>query len=425
MVRTHLAAGVLSLLTLAAGWPAASLEVQPLALEALGPAAQPSVVADPARGRFVLSWQARLPDGCAALRAAELRPEGRLGPVREAARGCNWFVNWGDFPALAIADNGDWLTYWLPKTGQGTYAYEIRTRRSIDRGRTWEAPVVVHTDATETEHGFVSMAPAGDDRILLVWLDGRAMAQPATDATANTATSPGSDHSHAGRMSLRSAILRRGGVREDEAQVDSDVCSCCTTDLVRVSPGEHLAVYRDRSEHEIRDIGIARRDSAGWRGEGLVHADNWRIAACPTNGPALATRAGQTLVAWPTMPDSQRVLLRARRLDAPGPVREIESGAEVTGRVDVAPWQDGWILSWLGAGGPGRSVLKVATWGPSLAERTRTDVADVPAGRAVGIPRLASLPGHAVLVWTEAEEPLPAPPTRPRTQLRGVRISPE
>ncbi len=54
----------------------------------------------------------------------------RLQLVRE---GCNWFVNWADFPSAVVADNGDWLTFWLQKTGEGTYAYAVMTRRSTDR----------------------------------------------------------------------------------------------------------------------------------------------------------------------------------------------------------------------------------------------------------------------------------------------------
>lgn len=414
MVRAELATFFLSLALPAIS---AALTLTPVDLSALGNAAQPSVAADPRHGGYVLSWQARLADGCAALRAAELSADGQLGPVREIERGCNWFVNWADFPSLVVADNGDWLSFWLQKTGSGTYAYEIRTRRSSDRGRSWSAPLVPHRDGSETEHGFVSMAPAGADRVLLLWLDGREMAEDHADH----------EHDHGGgRMTLRSAILRRGNRIEAEALVDDNVCSCCTTDLARRADGQHLALYRNRTDAEIRDIGVARRDSAGWRQDGLVHADGWHTAACPVNGPALAVGAAGELAVWPTMPDATQLVLKARRLDGDAAPQLIEAGTGVVGRVDAAAFgAGGWLLSWLGAGSGSGATLRLAHWDADLQEQSRLAVAELPPGRDVGMPRLASRGEDAVLVWTEITGPA-TPPAKPAAQLRAVlvRIAP-
>ena len=38
----------------------------------------------------------------------------------------------------------------------------MKLSRSADRGRTWSASVVPHTDRSAVEHGFVSMAEGGD-----------------------------------------------------------------------------------------------------------------------------------------------------------------------------------------------------------------------------------------------------------------------
>lgn len=411
MGRAELATLLLSLALPAAS---AALTLTPVDLGALGNAAQPSIAVDARHGGYVLSWQARLEDGCAALRAAELSADGQLGPVWEIERGCNWFVNWADFPSLVVADNGDWLSFWLQKTGAGTYAYEIRTRRSRDRGRSWSAPLVPHRDGTETEHGFVSMAPAGGDRVLLLWLDGREM------AGADHADHAGHDHG-GGQMTLRSAILRRGNRIEAEALVDDNVCSCCTTDLARRADGQHVALYRDRSDEEIRDIGVARRDQAGWHQDGLVHADGWHTAACPVNGPALAASTVGELAVWPTMPDATQLVLKARRLDRKAPPQQIEAGAGVVGRVDAAAFGSSWLLSWLGAGSGTGATLKLVHWDAELQELERLAVAELPAGRDIGIPRLASGGEHAVLVWTEVTGPA-TPPGKPPARLQAVLI---
>lgn len=429
MAKTRMFLALIGLLAAGAA-EATDFAAHALDASALGHAAQPNIAVDRGRDRFVLTWQARLPDGCMALRAAELTPGGdQLGEVREIARGCDWFVNWADIPSLVVTDNGDWLAHWLQRRDGGTYAYDIRLSRSRDQGRTWSKPFSPHSDGTPTQHGFVSMAPVsgGDgDRALLVWLDGRAGADSAV---------AGDDHGHhdEGVMSLRSAIVDRDGNTREEIEIDARVCSCCPTGLVRAGDGSHLAVYRDRSAAEVRDTALARRDAGGWRVGVPVHDDGWEIRACPVNGPALAVRDAQALVAWSTMADGNGLSVRYRLMPVsadsvssgePATFRVLEQGAAVAGRVAVAANGDGWLIAWLGADRQGESMLRLARFDSALTERGRIDVAAVPAGRDIGMPRLAVSGDHALLAWTavDAEAPI-VQGQRRATRLQVVQLA--
>lgn len=382
-----------------------SIVAVPLVLER--PAAQPNVVADPARQRFVLSWQERDADGCATLRTATLGRDGTLGTPRDVARGCDWFVNWADFPSIAIADNGDWWTYYLQKSGASTYAYDIRLVRSEDEGRSWSAPITPHDDRTPTEHGFVSMVPMGGDRMLMAWLDGRNTLVPTPNGghdahgTGHGASSGGHAHTE-GPMSLRSAEIGRDFVLRHAEEVDARVCSCCPTDLVRRGEGAVL-VYRNRSEDEIRDVYAADYRDGRWTPGAAVRTDGWQIAACPVNGPALATSDDRVAALWPTMAGAT-LTVKGALVGATDPAIALESGEAVLGRPDLAPWREGrWLATWLGAGAGGAQALRIATLPPSLALAPALvqDVALLPPGRGTGMPRLASLGEVAVLVWTE------------------------
>ncbi|MCG6118270.1 MAG: glycoside hydrolase [Aquimonas sp.] len=418
MVRTQLAAPFLALSaaiglsTQAASAPAASDPIprlQVLHWPTEQAALTPSLTADHRAGRFLLSWQERLPAGCARLMLATISLDGAGGESREVARGCDWFVNWADHPRMAVADNGDWLGFWLQKEGPGTYHYGIRVVRSQDEGRSWSAPLTPHDDGTLSEHGFVSLAAAGEDRMLMIWLDGRYTAGGGDH---------GHDHSgHEGPMSLRAAVLRRDGSIEAPAEIDARVCSCCPTALLREADGRHLAVWRDRSEHEVRDIAFGRRDARGWRGLGLVHADNWRIEACPVNGPALALQSRRPVVAWSTMPDARSMSVQLRALDDRSAPLTLEEGPGVLGRVALAPFGKGVLAAWLGSGAPGESVLRLALLDAELKERTRMDVVTLPAGRAIGMPSLAALGEVGVLAWTE---PDPKQPGKTALQVRRI-----
>lgn len=398
---------------------AVALEVSTVDLGLARPAAQPNVVADPARDRFILSWQERDAESCAVLRTAVLPREGALGPARDVARGCDWFVNWADIPSLAIADNGDWWTFHLRKSASSTYAYDIRLQRSQDEGRTWSAPITPHEDGTPTEHGFVSMVPQSGDRMLVVWLDGR---RTATGVSAHGHGAHDEGHGPAeGPMTLRSVEIGADFVLRRPHEIDARVCSCCPTDLVRTATGA-VAVFRDRSDDEVRDIHHARYADGRWTRGGAVRTDGWRIAACPVNGPALAARGDALVAAWPTMAAGPLQVNVAAVGDS-APARVLDAGEGALGRPDLVPWGErAWLATWLGAGEARGTALRLAVLDAGLQPIATQDVSVLPPGRATGFPKLAALPGQAVLVWTAPDVTAGRVASRATVQVR--RLSP-
>jgi hypothetical protein len=289
MVNRTIVAGVALLLATCAHADALRIERSVLATGSR--AAQPSVAVD-AREGFILTWQERGTERN-TLNYAVIDPTGieqRRGTI---AAGTDWFVNAADFPSLSVLDNGDWVSFWLQKTSPDTYSYEIRMVRSLDRGATWQAPVVIHRDGTMTEHGFVSMVAAGGDRVRVFWIDGRHMAGGA------------GEHAHGGsdeHMTLRTAVLDRAGEPFEERELDGLTCACCQTDAVR-SGDRTVVVYRNRTEDEQRDIALVELSGDTWSAPRGLHPDGWVIAACPVNGPALAAVGDRHAAIWPTMAD--------------------------------------------------------------------------------------------------------------------------
>jgi hypothetical protein len=336
---------------------APSLEVEPVTLPIKTNALTPYVVADPVRDRFLLSWLERLPDGCARLQVATMSKTGKLGEPKQAGHGCDWFVNWADHPKLAIADNGDWWTFWLQMEGEGTYHYGIRVVHSSDEGVHWSSPITPHTDGVPSEHGFVSMTADGANRMRFIWLDGRVSAR---DTHSEAASGTDSHASHAAGMSLRGTVIDHRGNLTEDAELDGNTCSCCWTALLRRPDASYLAAWRDRSDQEIRDIAFARHTDSEWQVMGLVHADNWKIAACPVNGPGLAQQGDSILAAWSTMPNSSDLAVKVKRLGAESAPIRMEQGPNVLGRVATAAFGEGFLLSWLGANESNDSVLRIA-----------------------------------------------------------------
>jgi hypothetical protein len=355
----------------------------------------PHLAASASGKDIVMSWlEPRDGAGRFRLRYALWQDNRSWSEPVEVASGPDWFVNWADFPSVVPADSGPWAAHWLQQKPGGVYAYDVMTKLSTDGGRTWGEPHSPHDDGTPTEHGFVSLAQVGD-RPYAVWLDGR--------ATAGEGHGHGADPhgSAAGAMTLRGAMLQTQGAVAGVA-IDARVCDCCQTDTA-ATRNALVVVYRDRAADETRDILAARLVDGVWSKPVVVHADGWRIDACPVNGPAVAAHGDTVIVAWFTAPDRPRIRLAfsqdgGRTFAAP---IEVASG-KVMGRVDVVALTAGRaVVSWLAEDTHGAMVRAqpfTATGAAGLAmDVTRADV-----GRSSGFPQMARVPGGLLFAWTAA-----------------------
>jgi len=392
IVRPFLLCGILiaSLPVLTGCQPrdASSVSSEQLDVPASPESGQPHLYADDDE-RVWLSWvEPTGKEGQHALRYATLGDTSWTEP-RTAARGSDWFVNWADVPSLRPLPDGRLAAHYLQSNGPGALAYAVRITQTNARGA-WQPAVTPHDDGTETEHGFVSLLPWADHRLLAVWLDGRKMA---------------GGSGHQGEMTLRGAVLDSTGAVQQQALLDARTCECCPTSAVRVGD-EALVAYRDRSENEIRNIQLARFDGQSWSEPTLLHDDGWQIAGCPVNGPALAAQGNRVAAAWYTAPGGQTQVKVAlsdnggRQFSEPTVVAE----GTPTGRADVVLLDDGTaVVSWLGKDEDAaalriRAVQSDGSLGPPV-----TMAALPAASRGVGMPRLVRSGTYLYAAWTSPE----------------------
>ena len=347
-------------------------------------------------GRIILSWVEKIGDKRYALRTSTRDGNG-WSEARTVAQGENWFVNWADFPSVIALQDGSLAAHWLVKSGSGTYAYDVNIARSDDGGTTWSKPIVPHRDNTQTEHGFVSLIPLPDGRLGAIWLDGRNMKNMKHE---------GDEHAPSSQsMTLRYAAIDRDGELSEEAELDERVCECCQTAAAVTSEGP-IAVYRDRSTEEVRDISFVRHKGK-WDSPRAVHADNWKINGCPVNGPAVAAQARRVVVAWFTEASDAPHVKLAFSDDAGatfGSAMQVDDGQAI-GRVDVLLLPDGSALvCWMSGTAEGgavkvRRVRSDGIVGPP-AVIAKTDIS-----RSSGFPRMARLGDEVHFAWTEFGKP--------------------
>jgi len=209
-----------------------------------------------------------------------IRGAQRWSAPKTIARGTNWFVSPADFPSLAVLSDGTLAANWLVATGgPASEAYDINIAFSKDAGTTWGKPIVPHRDGKKRQHGFMSLVPTPDSRLTAIWLDGRNM--------------PSEEE---GNMALMYTTIAPNGTLGPETQIDNRTCECCKTAMA-ATPDGLVAVYRDRSDKEIRDISIARYANGRWSPPEALSKDGWEIDGCPINGPAVSSIGKNVAVA--------------------------------------------------------------------------------------------------------------------------------
>jgi len=203
-----------------------------------------------------------------------------------------------------------------------------------------------------------------------------------------------------GDMTLRFARFDGAWKLTAEMPIDLRVCECCSTAAV-VTPEGVVAAYRNRSDDEVRDIYVSRLLQGRWSEPAAVHADNWQIAACPINGPALSARGRDLAIAWYTVKQDQGHAYLAFSRDAGRsfgePIRLDDTAS--LGRVDVEMLPDGAALATWFEVVDGRSQFRARRIAADGARSASITVASLAGNRTS--PRIARKGDELVFAWTE------------------------
>lgn len=343
-------------------------------------------------GLLYFSWVEKQDSGWVELKYARL--EGSTWTKPELiASGNDWFVNWADYPMIAVDKEGNMTAHYLAKSSSGTYSYDVNVLYKPSGGE-WSSPLIPHNDGTPTEHGFVTMLPQNDGTFRLAWLDGR-----------NTGGGEhGAEEGHGGRgaMTIRTAVLDMEGNLTEEAELDNRVCDCCQTTGAITAKGPMFA-YRDRSEGEIRDIAYVSYSNSTWTAPQKINDDNWNIAGCPVNGPRMSVLGNTVATAWFTAGEGQpKVKIAFSNLDSFGNPFLIDESSPL-GRVDVILLDDKTaMVSWLdNEGTPAIKYRVVKSDGTMTAPQTVSATSEA---RNSGFPQMTKAGDQVYFAWTNYQK---------------------
>jgi hypothetical protein len=368
-------------------------ETQQLTKQITSPAAEkseePNLIAG-ADGNLYLSWVERQ-DENATLKFSKW-VDSKWSSPETIAEGDDWFVNWADYPAMAVNKSGDKIAHYLQMSDTGSYTYDVKVVSKKSNDTKWSEPIKLHRDSVNAEHGFVSMLPMDDGNFFLTWLDGR-----------NTMSADAGEHEGhggGGAMTIRAATLSTNLDLSNEVELDGRVCDCCQTSATMTDKGP-VVTYRDRSEDEIRDMSIVRLVNGSWTSPETINNDHWNIAGCPVNGPRIVARSNNVAVAWFTSPDGVAKVNLAFSNNSGATFAEpiqLDQGKAI-GRVDIDMIDAETIfVSWM----EGSDVVaaKVDNEGNILKRYQLTASSE---SRSSGFPQIALIGNEVMLAWTDSD----------------------
>jgi hypothetical protein len=335
-------------------------------------------------GRVFLSWLEPVSAKAHALKFS-IRDKQAWSAPQTIASGPNWFVSGADYPTIAFLPDGTMAASWFVATNLAREAYNTSIVLSRDSGKTWSKPIVPHRDTKERQHGFASFVPTPDGRLGAIWLDGRKMTENGE-----------------GDMSLMYTTIGKDGTLGPETVLDARVCECCQVSAA-ATPNGLLAVYRDRSAKEIRDISIVRFANGRWSAAAPLSTDSWEYFGCPVNGPAISSNGLKVAVAWFTEVKEKpqvNVALSADGGKTFGKPIKVDGG-NPSGRVDVVSLPSGAaVVSWVERGAQRSQVRlrQVEATGvalpPLVVSGTTTGV------QPGSVPRIERSGNEFIVAWT-------------------------
>src|SRR5436853_3765991 len=309
MTRTTLSVCAVALAMIAGAWRVATAADATFTLAIAGRAnATPSIAAD---GRFVvIAWSASArgtTDIYAATSSDGGQAFGAAVRVNDVAGNAN--VSGEQPPRVVLAPRRGTSplvsVVWTAKSGGGT---RIVTAGSENGGRSFGTARALSGGDAPGNRGWQSAAvdAAGDG--VVIWLDHRELAAPATPARPMThdhaaMNMPSHDPASVGKEQLSKLYFQRLDGSGQATALTGGVCYCCKTSIVSGGAQTFYAAWRHVYPGSIRDIAFTMSRDGGrtFSPPVRVSEDRWMLDGCPENGPALATSGQDVIVVWPTL----------------------------------------------------------------------------------------------------------------------------
>lgn len=302
-------------------------------------------------------------------------------------------------PKIAAGPRGELYVTWTKPLSK-PYTGDIRFARSLDSGRTFGAPLTVHTDRQEITHRFDSIAVNRAGQVFVVWIDKR----DGVAAVAATPDAKAKPDAYRGAAVYFAVSDDLGASFRGDFKLADHSCECCRIALLPREDGTVLAMWRHVFAPNIRDHAIARMHPDGRAGEvARATFDDWRVDVCPHHGPSLAgDAAGRLHAVWFTQGTAGAGVFYGR-LNGDGVAGKRRVGRDTAEHADLAVAGRRVAVAWKEFDGT-RSQLRAMLSGDGGDTWREFDVAATSGASAQ--PYVLERQGRFYVFWNTRREPL-------------------
>lgn len=194
-------------------------------------------------------------------------------------------------PKIAIGPEGNIYLTWTESLKKPFYG-DIWFSRSIDAGKTFEAPIIVHQDRAEITQRFDSLnvSQYGDAKgsVTVTWVDKR-----------DLIAAKGARNSYEGAAIYYAVSTDKGASFAPEKKLADGSCECCRIAMTNKPDGTVVAMWRHVFDGGERDHMMAEIPAQASQAAVLKRATfgRWIIDGCPHHGAALS-RGGENKDWW-------------------------------------------------------------------------------------------------------------------------------
>ncbi len=190
-------------------------------------------------------------------------------------------------PKIVTNSKGNIFLTWTENLKKPYTGY-IWFSSSINRGKSFSKPFIIHKDKNEITHRFDSLLIDKNDHIFVAWIDKRDM-MLAKKANKN----------YFGASIYFSQSKDNGLSFSTEKKVTDNSCECCRISFTELKNNKLVLLWRHVYPGNIRDHAISFIDNNSITQSKQVTFSNWKVDACPHQGPALISDNDENLhISW-------------------------------------------------------------------------------------------------------------------------------
>lgn len=181
-------------------------------------------------------------------------------------------------PKIAVSAEGHIYLTWTQMLNKPFTGY-VWFSRSINGGKSFEKPQIVHQDRAEITHRFDALNVSNNGNITVTWVDKR-----------NLIAAQTAGKKYDGAAIYYAVSSDKGTSFAPEKKLADSSCECCRIVTTNKPDGTTVVLWRHVFEHSERDHNIAEIPKDNSKPE-LHRATfgHWVIDGCPHQGAALAS----------------------------------------------------------------------------------------------------------------------------------------